>query len=315
MKRGFFLTSFVEMTLTAVFFLSQSVFAQTPVTVTARAVPSKATIGDEIRLLVQVERPRAYSVAVPAGEQRLDPFEVKRVEATPFVDGKNRVRETFVVVLTVFELGELEIPPVMVKYKDGSGREGYLLGPPAAVKVVSVGKKAADKDDIRPIKGPVSLSMAALRVWALSLLAFFLSVVLAVKVYWRIRNRREIDLESRKPPHERAALELGRLWKRNYLENGKAKEFYSELADILRRYLERQFTIEALEQTSFEIVRSLKEKEFAGEAVSRASELLEQSDLVKFAAFVPSRRRADELAARLSEFVDLTKPSESKQKA
>jgi hypothetical protein len=300
--------------MTLVFFLPLAAYsyAQTPVTVTARAVPSKVTIGDEIRLLVQVDRPRKYSVAVPAGEQRLDPFEVKRVETTPFADGRNRVRETFVVVLTVFELGDLEIPPVMVKYKDESGREGYLLGPPAAVKVASVGKKATDKDDIRPIKGPVSLSLAALRVWALSLLAFFLGVVLAVKVYWRIRHQREIDLESRKPPHERAVLELGRLWKRNYLENGRAKEFYSELADILRRYLERQFAIEALEQTSFEIVRSLKEKEFTGEAVSRASELLEQSDLVKFATFVPPRRRADELAAKLSEFVEQTKPADEK---
>jgi hypothetical protein len=302
-KRGFLF-------LFLIFFAFPSFAAQAPVTVTARAVPSKATIGDEIRLLVQVDHPRKYKVSVPSDQLKLEPFEVKRVEASPFTEGKNRVRETFVVVLTVFELGDLQVPPVMVQYKDESGRGGFLLGPPVVVKVVSVGKKTTDKDDIRPIKGPVSLSLNAIRVFALSLLAALLTVFLVVKVALRIKHQRQVDLESRKPPYERATLELGRLWKKEYLEAGKVKEFYSELTDILRRYLERQFQIEALEQTSFEITRSLKEKQFAGEAVSRASELLEQSDLVKFAKFVPPRRRADELAAKLAEFVNETKPVE-----
>ncbi len=301
MRRGFLF-------LFLIFFTFPSFAAPAPVTVTARAVPSKATIGDEIRLLVQVDRPRKYKVSVPSDQLKLDPFEVKRLEKPPFTDGKNRVRETFVLVLTVFELGDLQVPPVMVQYKDESGRGGFLLGPPVAVKVVSVGKKATDKDDIRPIKGPVSLSLNAIRVFVLSLLAVLLTIFLVVKVFLRIKYQRQIDLESRKPPHERVALELGRLWKKEYLEAGKAKEFYSELTDILRRYLERQFQIEALEQTSFEITRSLKEKEFGGEAVSKANELLEQSDLVKFAKFVPPRRRADELAAKLVEFVNETKP-------
>ena len=271
------------------------------------------TLGDEIRLLVQVDRPRKFTVTVPSDQLRLDPFEVKRLEVSPFVEGKNRVRETFVITLTVFELGDLQVPPVMVRYKGETGKEGYLLGPPVAVKVVSVGKKASDKDDIRPIRGPVSLSLRAIRIFILSLLAALLSVLLAVKIILRIRHQRQMDLESRLPPHERAMLELERLQKKGLAQAERVKEHYSELADILRRYLQRQFQIEALEQTSFEITRSLKEKAFAGEAVSKASELLEQSDLVKFAKFVPPRRRADELAAKLAEFVDQTKPAEENE--
>ncbi|MGH7197178.1 MAG: hypothetical protein ACREH5_00320 [Candidatus Omnitrophota bacterium] len=309
----FLLTSFVEMTILAVLFLQPLAFAAAPVTVTARAVPSTVTIGDEIRLLVQVDRPRKYAVSIRSDELRLDPFEVKRLEISPFVEGKNRVRETFIIVLTVFELGDLQVPPVIVQYKDEAGRAGTLLGPPVPVKVVSVGKKAADKDDIRPIKGPVSLSLRALRVFLLSLLAALLSALLAVKVTLRIRHQRQMDLESRMPAHQRAMLELERLQKKGLTQAGRVKEHYSELADILRRYLERRFEAQTLEMTSFEILTLFKEKKLERSLLDKMEELLRNADLVKFAKYAPPRSLTDDLTRDLKIIVDGTTPKEAEK--
>ena len=117
-----------------------------------------------------------------------------------------------------------------------------------------------------------------------------------------------MDLESLKPPHERAVLELERLKARRFLEEGKTKEFYSELADILRRYLERGFQIDSLERTTFELVKILKERNFPEDALGRTKTVLENSDLVKFAKFIPERNFADGLCEELVEIVNLTKP-------
>ncbi len=280
------------------------------VQVKATALPSRVTLGDEIRFLIQVERPKKFTLVPPSNKIKIAPFEIKKIEVSPYVDGKNRVRETFVLTLTIFELGEFKIPPMPIEYKNEGGRVGRVMTEPVSIKVVSVGKKPTDKDDIRPIKGPVSFDLAALRTWLCGIFAVLLAVILAVKIILRRRKKGVIDPDSLKPPHERAILELERLWKKGFLEAEKNKEFYSELTDILRRYLERQFQVEALEQTSFEIVQTLKAKQFEGAVIVKAKNLLEQSDLVKFAKRVPPRRLADELARELAEIVESTKPKE-----
>ena len=103
-------------------------------------------------------------------------------------------------------------------------------------------------------------------------------------------------------------LELYRLLAKALLNEGKTKEFYSELADILRRYLERRFQIETFESTTFEILRRLKEKEFSSDLIERIKEFLENSDLVKFAKFIPPRSLADRLTGMLRDIVEKTKP-------
>ncbi|MBI3251957.1 MAG: hypothetical protein HYZ52_01375 [Candidatus Omnitrophica bacterium] len=126
---------------------------QSPVKAEARVWQAQATLGDEIRVSVQVEHPRDFSVIPPSPQTPLSPFEIKKIEFSPFRVGKNRVRETLDLTLTVFELGELKIPPIAVTAKSDTGRTVEVRTEPLAVKIVSVGKRVSDKDDIRPIKG------------------------------------------------------------------------------------------------------------------------------------------------------------------
>ena len=144
----------------------------------------------------------------------------------------------------------------------------------------------------------------------LSVLTLVLLVTLAVKVILRLRHKEPLDPESLKPAHERAMLELGRLEARALLSEGKAKEFYSELADILRRYLDRRFQMETLELTTFEILKNLKENEFDVRLTEKIKELLEHSDLVKFAKFIPPPSSADTMTDHLKEVVEKTIPRE-----
>ncbi len=303
MKKFFLLTFFI-------FALQQSSIADGLFQVKTRAWPTKITIGDEIKLSVQISHPRNFSIVTPSPKTSVASFEIKSVAAASSRDVGEMVEQTFVLKLTVFQLGEQQIPPFPVYFTDPGGRSGQVWTEPVSIKVVSVIKNPKEKTDIRPIKGPISFDLTALRTLILALLDLMLIIWLIVKIVLRRRNKKLIDLESLKPPHERAMLELGRLQGKALLSDGKVKEFYSELADILRRYLERRFQVETLELTTFEIVKTLKEKEFSSDLIEKIKELLESSDLVKFAKYVPPRSWEERLTGILSNIVEKTKPAE-----
>jgi len=106
---------------------------------------------------------------------------------------------------------------------------------------------------------------------------------------------------------------LGGLNKKGFLEEKKLKEFYSEFSDILRRYLERRFGIMALDRTTREILSDLKIGDFSSGLVGKVKEVLESSDLVKFAKFAAPRALAEDLEKKLTEILEETKPEEKKE--
>lgn len=275
--------------------------------VNARAIPSRVTLGQEFRLVIRVTHPRTVEVMTPAVASLLGPFEVRSVERSARSAGTNRPTDTFTVRLASFGLGTLTVPPVEIRGKTEAGRALSAMTPPVAVAVVSVGKKPTDKDDIRPIKGPARTSLGPIRDAAAGVLAAILALWLGVRLWLRRRARSRPDPESLLPPHERALRELLRLREKSWPAQGKYREHYSELSDILRRTLERRYGLSALDWTTPETASRLKEH--AG--VSRteiARRVLEAADLVKFARYVPSAAETAETEKRLVEFVELTKP-------
>ena len=284
-----------------------------PVDVTAKVLKSKIKIGDELRFLVQVEHPRKFTVTPPPEKTDLSPFEIKQMDASPLKKGQNRVQETYGFTLTVFEIGELKIPSMTIRYEDESGKPGEVRTEPVLVTVVSVGKKLTDKDDIRPIKGPMSVSLLRFRTWVFAILAGILSVFLGVKIVRRWIQYRK-DLESRKPAHVRLRLELKRLKDLGLLEDKKVKEYYSALSDILRNYMDRSWKLQSHEHTTAEILELLKAKNFDKSVTDKIKTVLEETDLVKFAKKVPERALADRLESDILEVVDQTKPSETDKK-
>lgn len=284
-----------------------------PVQATAKVLKNKIKLGDEIRLLIQVEHPRKYTV-IPLDEKiDVRPFEVKHMDSSPVLRGQNRVQETFGYTLTVFELGELKIPAVKVRFRDGSGELDDVSTEPVLVTVSGVLKKLTDKDDIRAIKGPVSIGFSRFRDWILGILAGLLFIILIVKIIRRwLKNRQ--DPESKRPPHERVKIELGRLKDQGYLQDKLYKEYFTGLSDILRRYVERSMSVDALECTTAELMEKMKQKNVEAAVTEKVRNVLETTDLVKFAKHHPERSQADTLEAEILEIVDMTRPAEGPKK-
>lgn len=109
-------------------------------------------------------------------------------------------------------------------------------------------------------------------------------------------------------PYDAAIAGLEKLKDEHLCENGREKEYYTRLTDILRRYLDGRFGINAMEMTSSQILRALEKQPDTRDHKGMLQRVLEMADFVKFAKMRPMPD--DNVAAwnRALQFVEETKP-------
>lgn len=110
------------------------------------------------------------------------------------------------------------------------------------------------------------------------------------------------------PPYERAIEQLGVLKSRQLCEKGQEKEYYTELTEILRQYLEGRFGINAMEMTTPQIKRAVRATVPADAVPTLMNEVLEMADYVKFAKMRPLPEDNVRAFNQAVTFVENTKP-------
>jgi hypothetical protein len=125
--------------------------------------------------------------------------------------------------------------------------------------------------------------------WVLMLIVVSLLVWFVIS-YYRKKKSNEPLLVRSKPveaPDVIALRELEQLKAEKVWQQGRVKEYFSRLSDIIRTYLENRYNFFALEQTSYEILLSVQV--FIGKDANYnlLRTLLQLSDLVKFAKAEP----------------------------
>lgn len=112
------------------------------------------------------------------------------------------------------------------------------------------------------------------------------------------------------PPYQLAMERLQTLHAEHLCERGEEKEFYTRLTDILRSYLDARFGINAMEMTSTQIRRSLRENNDTKTSEQYMSRILEIADFVKFAKIRPLPEDNISSYNDALQFVEDTKPVE-----
>ena len=160
--------------------------------------------------------------------------------------------------------------------------------------------------DIRDAHPPVDF--LANYLWLYVLLALGLTAL----IFWIVKRKR--SWQKQKPPAEPKepwviALEsLEALKKKNWPAQGKVKEYYSALSDIIRRYIEAQFAISAPEMTTEEFLSSLNRSHGMSDSQKAAiKEFLNSCDMVKFAKYGPQPEEMEESFNLARQFVEETK--------
>lgn len=259
---------------------------------------NRIKIGDQINLTIETKTPKDFSVASPDPKVFLKDFELLNTKK-PLIneEGENRIT-IFQYLITVFSTGKKAIGPVELESKriqDGSG-ENIVKAGEINIFVESVLPKDKDAKNlqIRDIKPPVQVNYPNYYylIGALVILLICLLIFLTVKHI--IKKMRKIDETAGyvyRSPEEIADLRLKALKESSMVKDGKIKEYYIELSEIIRQYIEGRYTIFALDMTTTELYRELKSSKIKQSAVGDIKKLLSYCDLVKFAKLVPPEDR------------------------
>ena len=85
--------------------------------------------------------------------------------------------------------------------------------------------------------------------------------------------------------HSSAKIE--KLKNMNLIEEGRIKDYYIILSEIIRRYIEGRYNIQVLDRTTGELFWEMKNARIDKKVVTQVKDLLEDCDLVKFAKYIP----------------------------
>ena len=109
------------------------------------------------------------------------------------------------------------------------------------------------------------------------------------------------------PPHVLAVQEIDKLKAEKAWQQGREKEFYTKLTDILRIYITERYGVNALELTSGEILAEINKRTEVDSVVDNLKQILSTSDLVKFAKYTPYIDENDMSLVNAYFFVSQTK--------
>ncbi len=270
-------------------------------------------IGDQINVKIQLKSNPETKIAWP----RLEEFLVPKVEILmrSAVDSSwtenNELELQQNLTITSFDTGYYEIPGLEFTYQN-QGEEAFLKAISNGLDLYVLTVAVDTSKAIMPIKGPISApyTWQEIAPWLLLSLVI-IGMIIFLIYYFKRKSKKEpvFKLKSKPkiPAHIVALSELEQLKTKKLWQEGKFKEYYTELIDIIRVYLSDQFGIDAMEMTSDEINQMVaSEKKIDKKIQEKLSEALNVSDLVKFAKEKPLANVNDLNLDNLIDFVKIT---------
>ncbi len=282
---------------------------EAPISIISSVDRSTITIGDLITYTIIIDHEKSVNVIPPSLGENLGEFEIRDYTVHVPVKENDRILERVDYIISTFETGEFEIPPVEIRYTIPPDTEENIIKT-ESINITVESVKPSEEGDIRDIKPPwdIEYDWRPLLIYGFVGLLVVL-VIMGAFIYLRKKHKGETLIlrkrQPERPPHEIAYEELRRLEESDLLKKGKIKIFYSEIADIIRRYTQNRFQIEAMELTTSQLLNELEN--FQEESLIHLyRNLLELCDLVKFAKFIPESSQHIEAIQQARNIVDKT---------
>jgi hypothetical protein len=275
----------------------------------ARAKLSKEEIkiGEQVALDLSISNPNNKAVLFPnIADTIVSNVEVVKLFPPDTIsDAQSGVQQLHQkVIITSFDSGFYALPPFRFIVDGDSSNlietEAILL----SVYTVPVDTTSS----IKPIKAQMDTPFSLTEIW-MELLAAFVLIVIAVLliIYWK-KNKKsekteEVQAEEIIPPHIKALQQLEQLEQQKLWQNGAVKEYHSAISEIIRSYIEAAFRMPAMEQTTDEIIKSLRSFNINTESSKNLNSLLRLADMVKYAKENPLAGENEISMSRAKAFV------------
>lgn len=268
-------------------FSSPLLFAQMDYDLHVAVDTTKMRIGEQIDYFLQI---KADSTAeITFSEQPIfAPFEILEESPIDTLRAKSHYLFTKKYALIQFDSGAYWLPPQKVIINGFSKISDSILVQVATVPVDTLKQKLFEIKPIAEVSQNFDALTKSIFYGALAVL-FLVGLVYA----FFFAKKRRAQRKKKLPPFERALEELKALETITPSLQDEYKNYYSRLTDVLRRYLEEEVKISALESTTDELLMKLETLKQSGqlelerETIKNLKTVLQTADLVKFARSTP----------------------------
>ncbi|MBS1774853.1 MAG: hypothetical protein JSS64_01055 [Bacteroidetes bacterium] len=276
--------------LLSLLLLPFSLWAQNA-TVKARIDASQITVGDQVRLWIEATHAANENTlqwaTIPDTFNSLEIVQRSKIDT---VSNGNQTTYKQQLLVTGFDSGSFKIPAFQFSILPKNGTP-YLLATDSFQLLV----QTIPVDTTQPFKGIKDI-MVVKRTWQDYIGwivggALLLGLIAGVVYYFLRHKKVEIPKPINLPTEtvqEKALRLFSELEQRKLWQSGKEKEYYVELSDILRSYLEERFKIPALEFTTDEILSKARFHPEIRNYYDALTSVLYTSDLAKFAKAQPT---------------------------
>lgn len=289
---------------------------------TASIDSTNILLGDQVKLFLEIDHPKSVEVIFPNVPDTLVQYieVLGRSEIDTFgLDDETYQKQIQSFLITSFDSGSYRIPPFWFKIVlndrlDSIPTNGVTLN----VYSMEIDTTRGPTDIKYPYDAPVTLKeVIPYILGAILILAILFFIFYAIK---RRKNNQPIFVLPKKPKepaHIIALRELDRIKKEKIWQQGKTKQYYSEVTEALRKYIEERFEIPAMEQTSDETIESFRKQKglLKDKTFTNLSHMMKLADLVKFAKYQTSPDDDNMTLVNAYFFINDTKPEEKKPEA
>ncbi len=224
----------------------------------------------------------------------------------------NELQQSQTLTITSFDSGYYAIPPFKFILNGDSNKvfetEALLL----AVNTIPIDTTIAIRDIKPPIEEPFDFrELLPYIYWGLGIAAAIIAVIYLTLLYLRKHKHKPVVKEEPSLPPDVIALQaLEKLREEKLWQEGKTKQYYTGISEIIRNYIELRFKVNALEQTTDEILLQFRSLVVDNESKNKLRQLLTMADLVKFAKSQPIASENEMCLTHAVEFVNGTKREE-----
>ncbi len=286
--------------------ITHRVFAQRA-SVQATVQPTEIMIGEQALINLKVLAPKDMQIQFPVYESHIVPgIEVITMLPPDTTIENNVMTLNFKYVVTSFDSTLYHIPGMPVF--DGtdtitSNSFGLKVTSPELLdstkayleklnnaETDSIDFEQLQLNDIKPIqKAPFVWTDYLWLLWIV-LGVLLLILLIGVVIYLVLRKKKQgyfFKPPQVEPAHVRAKNALDKLKEEKIWQQGREKEFYTKLTDILRVYIDERYGVNAMEMTSGEILNEIRKVAEVDSVYDNLKQILSTSDMVKFAKYKP----------------------------
>ena len=252
--------------------------------------PSEILIGEQASLKIELTQDKDDKVSWPQFSDTIatNVSIIEKLATDTISLPDNRISITSEYLVSSYDSGFYYIPEFVFE----TASQKVTSNPIGlTVNTVQVNEQT---DDIHAEKDIMSapFSWIELAQWSGIGLAIILIIAIIVLLLMRFVFKKKVTIIPEEPevilPAHVVALEkLEQIKTEKIWQQGQIKQFYTQLTDVIREYLSRAYSINAMEMTTDEIVALVKKNKDLDEIRIVLKEMLELSDLVKFAKFIP----------------------------